>query len=346
MLILIPFYNSTFTKWYNNIEEFIAHVYQKVKNTIGSIYNLIPHFRHPDNRVINRICELIPHLEFPNRDEQVFEFKYKNESLDNKGRLIRNIYFYNRDFIIYQTIDSVEWMINSQQDETLINPLEYSQRINKIIFSLADLESLNPKKIGRPQTINKLIAQGIKLALQDDISNSQQVLEKAKERLKALRITYYKQHYLIASFYAASLIIFTMISINYMHKFFGEHLINILQNLQISAELTTVVICGCLGGLLSVSYGIKEIVINPDDDFVVGGISRIFIAVISSIIIYITVKADIVPDLSRLLLNDSSRPDLWRVGFVSVLAGFIESLVPNLLKKQAPKEDKQNNNTT
>lgn len=348
-LIVIPFYHSIFIRWYNYFEEWLASNIEKAKNIICPPFQLLLKYLLCQ---LDLFCESNSSTCNLNNNKcayvlnstSIFESKYKTESLDNKGRLIKHIYFYKKDFIIYKTIDSVEWMINHEYPS--ISPLDYSNRINKIMFSLANLESQNPKKIGRPETINKLVAQGIKLALEDSIEDSQKLLDKAKERLKTLRITYFKQHYLIASFYTSSLIIFTMACINYMYNLFGEYVLNILEIVHISTELTTVIICGCLGGFLSVAYGIKKIIINPDDDFVVVGVSRIFIAVISSIIIYVTVKADIVSDLSQLFLNDSSKVDLWKVGFISVIAGFIESLVPNLLKKQASKEDQQNDHIT
>jgi hypothetical protein len=71
--------------------------------------------------------------------------------------------------------------------------------------------------------------------------------------------------------------------------------------------------------------------------------SRIFIAVISSVIIYIALRADILPDLSQLLISGKAGEiNPWRVGFIAAAAGFTESFVPNILNLSNRETNKQN----
>ena len=314
LLIVIPFYTSTFTGLINTYQEFQVSNLQKLSKFLQRV------FRSRD---------------LGTSDEKTFEYRYKVGDLDKSGKLIKDIYHYKEDFIIYRTIDSVEWIINCEKED--IESLEYGERINKILYLLARVESLNPKEIGRTDTINRLIAKGMRLALQNDIEDSQKVLKEAEQRLQELRINHSKRLYLIASFYASSLIIFTMASINYMNEIFDLYFINVLERLQIPFTFSIVIICGSMGGLLSVVSGINEIVIDPDDDFCVTGISRIFIAVISSMIFYIALRANVIGEISRFFLDNPDSPDIWKVAFISTFAGFTESLVPNLLKDKSSK---------
>ncbi len=207
-------------------------------------------------------------------------------------------------------------------------------KLNEIFGLLATIEAQNPEEIDKIETINLMTAKGIKLALDGNIEDSKNLLSQASKRLELFRKEYAKLRYLIDSFYTASAIIFVVVFFILVPALFPLYFIDIIERLDISNMFLVVISCGALGGFLSIASGIKQIEIDPDNDVKVAATSRIFIAVISSVIIYIALRSNLVPNFSNFLLNETQEVDVWKVGLVSAAAGFTESLVPNILKKQ------------
>ncbi len=346
MMVTVPLYSSKFRLFINNFKEILALLYQKTST--------LP--------VLKRISYT--------GDDEFFK-KYKIGGLDNKGKLILDIYHYTDYYIIYRTSKVVQWLVNDEKDESK----KYKRRVNKILYLLAKIESQNPEEISKAETVNRLIAKGIKLSLENESENNlengekismaerinslipkrikfsldderennlenvekvytdaEKVLIEAEQRLKIFRANNAKLQYLIASFYETSLIIFMIGSLTAIHMLFQQSFLDIIKLFDIPISFLIVISCGTLGGFLSIASGINKVSIDPDDDYSVAGISRILIALISSLIIYITLKANIFPEFSSFFLENPSNPDIWRVAFISVSAGFTESFVPNLLK--------------
>lgn len=92
---------------------------------------------------------------------------------------------------------------------------------------------------------------------------------------------------------------------------------------------------GSLGGFLSISFTFKKLQIDFEENLyipVLTGISRIFIAMISSIIVFAIIKADLLLGF----VNDAN--NLYIFYAFGALSGFSESFVPSILKK-IEKED-------
>jgi hypothetical protein len=86
---------------------------------------------------------------------------------------------------------------------------------------------------------------------------------------------------------------------------------------------------GAIGGFLSVSIGLHKLRIDPDTDWkinAVAGASRIVIAIIGSIFVYLAIVSKLV--LGNLSLADSEA-GLYAI---SLAAGFSETFVPNILR--------------
>ena len=303
-LIIWPIYDSRLKIFLKTINE----RYEQIKNSFFEIFN----------------NESQKEME----EKKYFLDKYKVGELDSTGKLIEYIYHSSEDYIVCRTSKLVQWLLNRKSEKCE----EYIKRINGILELLTKIESKNPEEIDKVETINLLTAKGIKLALEGEEEASKKILQDADKRLQSFRSTYAKVRYLIDSFYAASSIIFTLLLLISVPKLFPSFFINIIETFNISEMFLVVVSCGALGGFLSVAYGINRINVDPDFDIRVTATSRIFIAVISSIIVYITLRANLFSDLSEFLLNEqTSEFYLWRVGFISVVAGFTESFVPNIL---------------
>ena len=328
LIIIAPFYFSNLQvfisggrEWYGSFWQWITKLFNKL---IVLFNNLIVLFKN-----------LIPFLKTENNPPEQREFseeflqQYKVGELNKSGELIEYIYESTDDYIIYRTNKLVRWLFDKKNDVEL----KYEEKINKIIKDLAYIECNSPEQVGRVETINRLTAKGIKLALQDDYKSAKEVLYRAKERLESFRKIDAKLQYLIASLYSANAIIFLILFSILLPTFFREYIIDIFSEFSIPGNFMVAISCGALGGFLSVASGISRLEIDPDSDVMIAGMSRIFIAVISSVIIYIGLRANLLPDLSKLLLNaESQQVDAWRVGFISAAAGFTESFVPNILK--------------
>ena len=288
---------------------------------------------------------------FKSREESsaTIEEKYRVGEPDNTGKLIEYIYQVTRNYIIYRTNKVVRWLFDDKLSTE--ERKEYEQRINKIMNNLAIIEFKNPKEIERVETINRLTAKGIGLALEDDNEGATKILEQAEDRIECFRKIDTKLQYLISSLYTVIIIILTIIIFVSLPApaFFSPSIIDIVQEFHISELFLIAISCGALGGFLSVASGINRISIDPDSDVMIAGMSRIYIAVISSVIIYIALRANLLgDDLSQFLLGSTTLegcpfppPNPWRVGLISAAAGFTEYLVPNILKNLSNQSNQQ-----
>ncbi len=87
--------------------------------------------------------------------------------------------------------------------------------------------------------------------------------------------------------------------------------------------------CGSFGGFLSVSLNINKLNLDFDGSPAIQfftGFSRIFISMISAIIMYYLIKSDIVLGLINYINNNNV---FYALGIVS---GFSETFVPNIIK--------------
>ncbi len=319
-IITIPFYTSRIKVYISNVREWFGSSLAWVDKQFSKLISIFQK-KNSENS-----------FKVPEKEEN-FREKYRVGELDRTGKLIEYIYHSTDDYIIYRTNKVVRWLFNKDLENAAYK--EYEDSINKIIKDLGYIEFKNPEEVERVETINRLTAKGIRLALQKDENSAKEVLEIANDRLESFRKIDAKLRYLIASFYAANAIIFAILFSIALPTFYKKHIIDIFQEFSIQGHFIIAISCGALGGFLSVATGIKRIDIDPDSDVMIAGMSRIFIAVISSVIIYIALRANLLPDLSQLLLNEESRQvDAWRVGFISVVAGFTESFVPNILTLQ------------
>ncbi len=97
---------------------------------------------------------------------------------------------------------------------------------------------------------------------------------------------------------------------------------------------------GGIGALFSTTVRLQLMAVDPmvslSMHWIYGG-QRVLVGVLGAIIIYFGFKSGIVDGLLR-PVADSSIPreiDLYWLAFISVLAGFSERLVPNLLDGKA-----------
>jgi len=103
--------------------------------------------------------------------------------------------------------------------------------------------------------------------------------------------------------------------------------------------LVSVATCGSIGSFISVALNLKNLEIDPDAPAmisVISGVSRIMIGMIGAVLVYFLIRADI------LLGIISQSNSVFAILAISVVAGFSETLVPNILRKM----ESQQNGTT
>ncbi len=110
-------------------------------------------------------------------------------------------------------------------------------------------------------------------------------------------------------------------------------------------ELTLVVIMGSLGALLSTAVGLRSLAIDASAtlsmNWLYGG-QRMLVGVLGALVLYLALRAGVGTGLVSITVSGAADgtipatiPDAHKLAFVSVLAGFSERLVPNLLDRQS-----------
>ena len=96
--------------------------------------------------------------------------------------------------------------------------------------------------------------------------------------------------------------------------------------------LCQVMLCGALGGLLSITLGYSKLTIDIDASFTTNslmGVSRIVIATIASLWSYFAIQSDIAFSFIKDI------PLNYGIFLVAMTTGFVEMLVPNMMNNLA-----------
>ena len=167
----------------------------------------------------------------------------------------------------------------------------------------------------------------------------------ANERLDRFRKKYNVMKYLGGSFWELCSFLIAFLSLKIFPILWSDLFKDIFVLLGFSQEFLIVIFFGALGGFLSVAYRIRTIgiEIDPDSNFRILGASRIYIAVISSLIIYSALKGEIVNGVSLLLTENSAEIPISRIAFISAASGFIERFVPDLLTRSTQQNQEPEN---
>lgn len=261
------------------------------------------------------------------------EKKYKEEqrkrlasfivgAKDSKGEIITKIFSNADEYVIYEIktnniSDSIKVQIDTETEEDkkgLINNFnkvraKYSE-IKGLLYKVVDDTSLKVR-------IGHILSHAI--AGNPDDANNQ------FEKLKGEINTYYKEQFKKRMTYLITSIILTSITIlfsvlNYYFDWFGNH--NYIN------ELIYVCSAASIGGFISISRRLRETIFEKDVSFlyIVYTFERNFISILAGVIIYFAIKCDLIFGVTSKMSN----PILGYIIF-AVVAGFSETLVPNLL---------------
>ena len=101
-------------------------------------------------------------------------------------------------------------------------------------------------------------------------------------------------------------------------------------------QLALAIIMGAVGALLSTATGLRRLKIDasstPSMNWIYGG-QRMLVGVLGAVVVYLALRAGVATDLLP-GVGATETLDPYKLAFVSVLAGFSERMVPNLLDRE------------
>jgi len=230
---------------------------------------------------------------------------------------ITNIFSAGNNFIFYEADNS-----GDVSYEVRGFPENWKAPLNP---KIVEIHALLPNYKYRKRYANRIAS-----AFQDCLFNNEaaaiQLLDKIKETIIYSFKLRARLCYLISSLVFVVINLIIAILLNFVFKSYVPNPIILLFN---------IATFGSFGGFLSISFNFRKIVIDYEENFyipILTGISRIFISMISSIIIFSIIRSELI----LALINKTNSYYLFYA--VGALSGFSESFVPNVLKS-IDKED-------
>lgn len=247
-----------------------------------------------------------------NNKIQLKPYDYKTGALDNDGVVVQKIYTKAEGFIIYRTNSAIRLDMDDDHPEMKT----YMANHFKIGVDLARIYSWLPENLSWAEPINKQIARAMTTNVMGNYSEAKKMLDHAEERIIKLKIIQGRIQYTLSAF----LVVF-IISI-----------FALFLSSSSAAFLSKVMLCGALGGVLSIAVGYNSLAIDIDANWktnsLIGG-SRIVIAVIASLFSYFAIQSGVAFSFVR--ESESSNG----IFLIAMIAGFAEMLVPNMMNNLA-----------
>jgi hypothetical protein len=245
-------------------------------------------------------------------ERQLKPYDYKLDGLDNDGKKIVKIYAKALGYVVYRTDKSIRLDIDDDHPKLE----EYADNHYKLGIQLAKMYSLLPEDLSSTESINRLVARAMAMNVAGHCDDAKIVLKHAEKRLVKLKTIKGRLQYTESAFFLAVLI----------------YIISILPCFADYKLFLQVVVCGALGGVLSIVIGYRSLNIDIDADPTTNrliGMSRIIIAAIASIFIYFAIKSKMI------FAFIDEQPDYYGLYTFAMVAGFIEMFVPNIMNNLA-----------
>jgi hypothetical protein len=266
---------------------------------------------------------------------------------DANGYMIDTIYWSTKQFVIYQADGQIRY--------TLPNDYQVAKALRVRVADLGGLRASIEDLRGEPclsqnekARAARETAWALALGFEDDAetpsSQPKDILTKVDARLRSLLKSHYRKRYAISNFVAFVAIEAVLFLITLLTSYFPG-------SGPVLPRYSTYCMFGALGAFLSVITSIRSIDINLDLkawEHIFAGATRILIGVIGALVIGLALdssfldpmfgsKADPATDASTQL---DKRLAMYLI--FSFIAGFSESLVPNILRRgeQSAGDDK------
>ncbi|MEQ8332959.1 hypothetical protein [Nisaea sp.] len=276
---------------------------------------------------------------------------------DKRGRTVIDILWAVQDFKIYKTdkgispqfSDDPQQARQQRQDYMALGPelADLNQQINLLNTGWGRMLAWITRKFGasddpRLAYYERETARGIAQALSGQPDEGRATLADLNTRISKrlsniLRVLYFSICVVATLEIAVGLAIYT--------KTMTAPETETLLGLNVF-ELCVAAVMGCLGALLSTAIGLRRLAIDPAATLTINityAIQRMLVGVLGAVVLHISLKSGIV---SNLLGTTASAPaeagTIYKLAFVSLLAGFSERLVPNLLDRAAETYGKEN----
>jgi hypothetical protein len=244
---------------------------------------------------------------------------------DDRGLDILGVLWDTNDYKIYRHADGISPHFSDDSNNAARQRAAYA----RIRPSLSLVNALRATTALHGKSIDREIAGAISACLEGDPDSAERTLANVHVRLQNLRTIEGRLQYQIGSLIAA-----VIVGLLCLVAWFS--LAQEATNTLSVFRLASVGAFGALGGLLSVAIGINKVTIDPDADRkinILSGASRIVIAVIGSVLVYMAVVSKLV--LANLNLTDSAAG----IFTIAMVAGFSETFVPNILGRLASAAD-------
>lgn len=250
------------------------------------------------------------------KSKQKKPYDYLIDELDNDGAEIVKIYAKFPEFVVYRTKNAIRIDIND--DNPKKNKIK--KRHLKISVRLGKIYSWLPEELNDSEPINKQIARAMTTNATGNHKEAQELLEHAEERILKTKTLAGRLHYTISAFIFTTII--TLATLILAHAVKSDEIQTLLY----------VILCGSLGGLLSISLGFSSLEIDLDatrSTNAIIGCSRVIIAISAAAFSYFAIKSEIA------FTFIAKSPEHYGFYLVAMMAGFIELLIPNMMNNLA-----------
>jgi hypothetical protein len=245
---------------------------------------------------------------------------------DNKEDILE-LYSKGPEYAVYRTETGIKTKF--ALDETKCK--EQRACLSQISPLLTEIYRLQAGKLMDKRSINKEIGRGICQCIEGNLEGSIKILESIRKRLKNLRDLEGRLYYQLSSFGVVIIAtIVLVITLLWIAQSSPEETKGTIGNYFLL--LLQVMVCGSLGGFLSVSIKVRQLEFDIDATWpmhVITGASRIIIAMIGSLFVYFAIQSNLILGA---LVAEGQVNKLFMYA-ISIAAGFSESFVPNVIPK-------------
>jgi hypothetical protein len=246
-------------------------------------------------------------------------YSLKKGDTDYLGNIIEQVYAKEPGkYLIYVTTD--HQLICKAEDESIAR----QANINKLLLQIGDFISHNRSL--KP-TYNSSLAYAMKIFFDGDAISSYHSLQNVYSNIKRHLTRRAKLAYQAG---AASILFLSLAAFLIAVRLGGSN--------QLTVDMFVVTLFSSAGGFLSVAIGAARLSIDLQHSFWINmlyGALRIIISIISGVIVYFLIQTGIL----LAFLKDAS--EVNGLIIVSVVAGFSEKLVPNLMSKIGDRYERQ-----
>jgi hypothetical protein len=276
-------------------------------------------------------------------DHEKYVAHVKVDDLDGHGEKIVRIYASAEDFVIYETEGanpSLEVKVCIQPRD--INDNKFFIRYDKIRLYYTTAKSLL-YKVENTANARARIGGIMAHALSKD-ANVQPAIDAFNELIREIHSEFNDRVYNKLTFLFSNIGISVVLAGFSIWQYYNlSHSKSYHRyNLDIFTLLPCILACSVIGGTFSLSVKLRNLTMLRSvrrRTYVLYGLERSFISMAAGTIMYFAVSAKLI--FTALLSGNDDKQNLFTIFFLAVLAGFSETLVPDLLVTLEKKKEGQ-----